>query len=70
MAKPSGVSRPRPRDAKRRFSERERTARERTEAVTLVEQPRLPDSVWDVVNPGFREQGISDLTPLIIATNG
>ncbi len=49
---------------------RERAALEWTEALTLVAQTRVPDTVWDAVKPHFSEQEISDLTPLIVAING
>ncbi|MGF6486034.1 carboxymuconolactone decarboxylase family protein [Paraburkholderia sp. JPY419] len=52
------------------FTARERAALEWTEAVTLVAQTRVPDTVWEAVKPHFSEQEISDLTLLIVAING
>ncbi|MBB5422495.1 AhpD family alkylhydroperoxidase [Paraburkholderia sp. JPY158] len=52
------------------FTARERAALEWTEAVTLVAQTRVPDTVWEAVRPQFSEQEIGDLTLLIVAING
>jgi alkylhydroperoxidase family enzyme len=52
------------------FTARERAALEWTEALTLVAQTRVPDTVWEAVKPHFSEQEISDLTLLIVAING
>jgi AhpD family alkylhydroperoxidase len=52
------------------FSERERAALEWTEAVTLVSQDHVPDSVWASVHGQFSPQEITDLTLLIVAING
>jgi len=52
------------------FSERERAALEWTEAVTLVSQGHVPDSVWASVQGEFSPEEITDLTLLIVAING
>jgi AhpD family alkylhydroperoxidase len=52
------------------FSERECAALEWTEAVTLVSQDHVPDSVWSSVHGPFSPEEITDLTLLIIAING
>lgn len=52
------------------FSERERAALEWTEAVTLVSQEHVPDSVWSAVHGHFSPEEITDLTLLIVAING
>lgn len=51
------------------FSERERAALAWTEAVTLVSQEHVPDSVWEAVKPHFSDAEIVDLTLLISAIN-
>lgn len=51
------------------FTERERAALEWTEAVTLVADSRVPDSVWLTLRPLFSDEEIVDLTLLITAIN-
>ncbi|MDR3427454.1 carboxymuconolactone decarboxylase family protein [Silvimonas sp.] len=51
------------------FTDRERAALEWTEAVTLVSQDHVPDSVWELVKPHFSDEEIMDLTLLIAAIN-
>lgn len=51
------------------FTERERAALEWTEAVTLVAQTRVPDSVWETLRPLFNDEEIVDLTLLVTAIN-
>jgi len=52
------------------FSERERAALAWTEALTLVSQDHVPDSVWEEVRPQFSDEELTDLTLLIVAING
>ena len=52
------------------FTDRERAALEWTEALTLVSQEHVPDSVWEVVRPLFSDEEIVDLTLLVSAING
>jgi AhpD family alkylhydroperoxidase len=52
------------------FNERERAALEWTEALTLVSQEHVPDSVWSSVSGHFTPEEITDLTLLIVAING
>lgn len=49
------------------YSERERAALEWTEAVTLVADGHVPDSVYEAVRPSFDERELAELT-LAIAT--
>jgi AhpD family alkylhydroperoxidase len=51
------------------YSERERAALEWTEAVTLVADGRVPDSVYESVRPLFDERELADLTLAIAAIN-
>ena len=51
------------------FSERERAALAWTEAVTLVANTQVPDSVYDEVRPYFSDKELSDLTLAIAAAN-
>jgi len=51
------------------FSERERAALEWTEALTLVSQHHVPDSVWEAVRPHFTEAELVELTLLITSIN-
>jgi AhpD family alkylhydroperoxidase len=51
------------------FTDRERAALAWTEALTLVSQDRVPDSVWEAVKPHFSDEEIVDLTLLISAIN-
>lgn len=51
------------------FTERERAALEWTEAVTLVAESRVPDSVWQTLRPLFSDEELVDLTLLITAIN-
>jgi AhpD family alkylhydroperoxidase len=51
------------------FTDRERAALEWTEAVTLVAQTHVPDSVWNAVKPHFTDEELVDLTLLLSAIN-
>jgi AhpD family alkylhydroperoxidase len=51
------------------FSARERAALAWTEAVTLVAQDHVPDTVWEAVHPHFSEAEIVDLTLLVATIN-
>ena len=51
------------------FSERERAALEWTEALTLVAQNHVPDSVWEAVRPHFDDKELTELTLLITSIN-
>ncbi len=52
------------------FSDRERAALAWTEAVTLISDNRVPDEVWEAVQPHFTPQEMTDLTLLVVAING
>ena len=52
------------------YSERERAALAWTEAVTLVAQGHVPDSVYSDVREHFTEQEMVDLTLAVVAING
>jgi AhpD family alkylhydroperoxidase len=52
------------------FTERERAALAWTEAVTLISQNRVPDSVYELARNHFSEKELVDLTMAIIAING
>jgi AhpD family alkylhydroperoxidase len=52
------------------FTDRERAALEWTEAVTLVSQDHVPDSVYERARQHFTEKELVDLTMAIIAING
>jgi len=49
------------------FTDRERAALAWTEAVTLVSQDHVPDSVYDEVRPRFKDEELVNLT-LAVAT--
>jgi AhpD family alkylhydroperoxidase len=51
------------------FTERERAALEWTEALTLVAQTHVPDSVWEAVRPHFDDKELTDLTLLVTSIN-
>ncbi|CAH2776967.1 MAG: 4-carboxymuconolactone decarboxylase domain/alkylhydroperoxidase AhpD family core domain protein [uncultured Caballeronia sp.] len=51
------------------FTDRERAALEWTEALTLVSQNHVPDSVWQAVRPHFSDEELIDLTLLVSAIN-
>ncbi|WP_345814125.1 carboxymuconolactone decarboxylase family protein [Paraburkholderia sp. PREW-6R] len=51
------------------FTDRERAALEWTEALTLVSQDHVPDTVWDAVRPHFSDEELVDLTLLVSAIN-
>jgi alkylhydroperoxidase family enzyme len=51
------------------WSERERAALAWTEAVTLLVNTRVPDSVYDEVMPHFSDKEMSDLTLAIATAN-
>ena len=52
------------------YTERERAALAWTEAVTLVSQTHVPDSVYDQVRKHFDEAELVKLTMLLVAING
>ncbi|KRE86033.1 alkylhydroperoxidase [Rhodanobacter sp. Soil772] len=52
------------------FSTRERAALAWTEAVTLVSTTHVPDEVWELVQPEFTPEEMTDLTLLVVAING
>ena len=52
------------------FTERERAALEWTEAVTLISQNDIPDSLYESVHKEFNEKEMVDLTMAVIAING
>lgn len=52
------------------FSDRERGAMEWAEAVTKLENQRVPDDVYERVSAVFSEQEMADLTLATIAING
>jgi AhpD family alkylhydroperoxidase len=51
------------------YTDRERAALSWTEAVTLVAQGHVPDSVYEEVRPHFNEKELSDLTLAVAAIN-
>jgi AhpD family alkylhydroperoxidase len=51
------------------FTERERAALEWTDALTLVAQSHVPDSVWEAVRPHFDDKELSELTLLVTSIN-
>ncbi len=52
------------------YSERERAALEWTEAVTLVADGHVPDSVYERAREQFTEQELVNLTMAVVAING
>ena len=52
------------------FTEREHAALTWTEAVTVISQNDIPDSLYDSVHKQFNEKEMVDLTMAIIAING
>lgn len=52
------------------FSERERAALRWTEALTLISENDVPDSLYDAVRQQFSEEEIVNLSLAIIAING
>ena len=52
------------------FTERERAALEWTEAVTVISQNDIHDSLYESVHKQFNEKEMVDLTMAIIAING
>jgi alkylhydroperoxidase family enzyme len=52
------------------YTDRERAALAWTEAVTLLQPPRVPDSLYEEVRQHFTETEIGDLTLAIVAING
>jgi len=52
------------------FSDRERAALEWTEAVTLIYNHHVPDSVYDDVRTRFPEEELVTLTMAVVAING
>ena len=51
------------------YTDRERAALEWTEALTLVSQTHVPDSVYEEVRKYFSEKGIVDLTFVVTTIN-
>src|SRR5580700_291768 len=51
------------------YSDRERAALAWTEAVTLITDGHVPDSVYEEVRPHFSEKELSDLTLALAAIN-
>ena len=51
------------------FTERERAALEWTEALTLVADNHVPDSVWEAVKPHFSDTELFELSMLIATIN-
>lgn len=51
------------------FSDRERAALAWTEAVTLVADTHVPDTVWEGIRPHFTPEEIVDLTLLVTTIN-
>jgi len=52
------------------FTERERAALEWTEALTLISENDVPDSLYDSVREHFNEKEMIALTMAIVAING
>jgi len=52
------------------YTDRERAALEWTEAITLVTQGHVPDSVYSVARRQFNDQELANLTLAIVAING
>lgn len=52
------------------FSDRERAALAWTEAVTLVAEGRVAETVYESVRPHFSEKELADLTLAVVAING
>jgi AhpD family alkylhydroperoxidase len=52
------------------YTNRERAALAWTEAVTLVSETHVPESVYDEARKEFNERELSDLTLAIVAING
>ena len=51
------------------YTERERAALAWTEAVTLVAEEQVPDSVYEAVRPHFSERELTDLTWVVAVIN-
>ena len=51
------------------YTERERAALHWTEAVTLVADGHVPDSVYEAVRPHFSEKDLADLTCAVATIN-
>ena len=51
------------------FTDRERTALEWTESLTLIADNHVPDAVWERVKPHFTPEELVDLTLLVSAIN-
>jgi AhpD family alkylhydroperoxidase len=52
------------------YSERERAALEWTEALTLISENDVPDSLYDLVRKHFNERDLVTLSIAIVAING
>ena len=52
------------------YSPRERAALEWTEALTLVHDSHVPDSVFEAAREHFSEEELVDLTMAVVAING
>jgi len=51
------------------FTERERAALEWTEALTLISQNHVPDTVWEAVKPHFTDAEMVDLSLAVSTIN-
>jgi AhpD family alkylhydroperoxidase len=51
------------------YTDRERAALERTEAVTLIAEDHVPDAIYEAVHSQFSERELCDLTLAIAAIN-
>lgn len=51
------------------YTERERAALAWTEAVTLIDEERVPDTVYEEVRPYFSEDELADLTFAVAVIN-
>jgi AhpD family alkylhydroperoxidase len=52
------------------YSERERAALAWAEAVTLVADEQVPDTLFEQVRPHFSDKELADLTLAVVAING
>ncbi len=52
------------------YEERERAALEWTEALTLIAENQVPDSVFEAVRPHFSDRQLVELTIAVVTING
>ena len=52
------------------YSERERAALEWTEALTLISESHVPDTIFEAVRPHFTDKELADLTAAVVLING